>query len=352
MSHPTPLQAALDGVPKERAGRVLAAEVGFVQGRRRRPHRHPRVDLGGLSTQRDELLVTAALIGPHERTVLAEDLERVGLARQARRARARACASRSPAARSPSSTAHAATPTCATQLRRRLSESRRELLLTVPRNLRPREIACLVADVQEEEIGPELERTILRGLRAGEQIVRQVRSHGEHVGAPQAVERVLQHARPDSRIADVARERDRLRGERLPPGAVVLVEQLLRLQRQQLGAPARVGAVVELDRAFDRVDPLVVEVADEAREASGVGERRGSGQIGITERRRDLCCVQTASCGTPGSPVSCCASPRPINARQRSASSTGPSRSSASANSFAASAGARLSSARRPARVE
>ena len=91
----------------------------------------------------------------------------------------------------------------------------------------------------------------------------------------------------DSRIVDVARERDRLGGERLPPRAVVLVEQLLRLQREQLGAPAGVGPVVELERAFDRLDPLVVEVADQAREPAGVGESRGGGQIGIAERRRD-----------------------------------------------------------------
>ena len=77
---------------------------------------------------------------------------------------------------------------------------------------------------------------------------------------------------------------DRLGGERLPPGAVVLVEQLLRLQRQQLRAPARIGAVVEFDRALDRVDPFVVEVADETREAAGVRERRGSGEIGVAER--------------------------------------------------------------------
>ena len=182
--------------------------------------------------------------------------------------------------------------------------------------------------------------------------LRQVRSHGDHVGAPQAVERVLQHARPDSRVADVARERDRLRGERLPPGAVVLVEQLLRLQRQQLGAPARIGAVVELERALDRIDPLVVEVADQAREAAGVGERCGRGEIGVAEQLTRSGRRAAASCGTPDRPISCCASPRPINARQRSASSTGPSSSSASAKSFAASAGARLSSARRPARAE
>ena len=138
--------------------------------------------------------------------------------------------------------------------------------------------------MQEEEVGPELECAILRGLRARQQIVCQVRSHGDHVGAPQAVGRVLQHACPDSRIADVTCERDRLLGKRLPPDAVVLVEQLLRLQREQLGAPARIGAVVELERALDRIDPLVVEVADQTREAAGVGERRGSGQVGVTKR--------------------------------------------------------------------
>ena len=247
--------------------------------------------VGCLPAQLDEPFVTAALECPDERAVLAEDLERVLLAGQL------AALERLPGQRlacdevalgyRPGRDCHLRDPA-----QRRLSESRGELLQLVARDLRPREIARLVAEVLEEEVGPELERTILRRLRAGEQVVGQVRSHGDHVGARHAVERVMQHACSDPRIADVARQRDRLGGQRLPPGAVVLVEQLLRLERQELRPPPGIGAVVELERALDRVDPLVVQVADEAREAAGVGERGGGGQIGVAERRRDLCGVQ------------------------------------------------------------
>ena len=72
----------------------------------------------------------------------------------------------------------------------------------------------------------------------------------------------------------------------------MLVEQLLRLQSQELGAPAGVGVVIELDGTRDRLDPLVVEVADEAVEAAGVGERCGSSELGVGERRRDRRGVQ------------------------------------------------------------
>jgi hypothetical protein len=130
-------------------------------------------------------------------------------------------------------------------VQRRLSKSRCERLLPVLHDLCPREVACLEGPMQEEEVGPELECPILRGLRTRQQIVCQVRSLGDHVGTPQAVGGVLQYACPDSRIADVTCERDRFLGKRLATDPVVLVEQLLRLQREQLGAPARVGAVVE-----------------------------------------------------------------------------------------------------------
>ena len=98
--------------------------------------------------------------------------------------------------------------------------------------------------------------------------------------------RILERIQRDGgvSIADLARELDRLGGERLPAGAVVLVEQLLRLQRQQPRAPADIGEVVELDRALDRFDPLAVEVADEAREAAGVRERCGRCELGVAER--------------------------------------------------------------------
>ena len=277
------LQVGLDGVPKEGACRILATEVRLVQGSRCRPHRHPRVDLGGLSAQRDQLLVTASLIGPHERTVLAEDLPRVGLARQLADVE-RMPGESFPGYEIPLEHRPRRNPDLHDPVQRRLSESGGELLLTVLNDLCSREIACLEAAVQEEEVGPKLECAILRRLRAGEQIARQIRSHGDHVRAPQAVGRVLQHACPDSRITDVTRERYRLLGERLPPDAVVLEEQLLRLQCQELGTPARIGAVVQLERALDRINSLVVEVADETREAAGIGERCGSGQVRVAKR--------------------------------------------------------------------
>ncbi len=133
-------------------------------------------------------------------------------------------------------------------------------------------------------MSPELERAILRRLRAGQQILCEVGSHGDFVRAPETVERVLQHARPDPRIADVTRKCDRLGRQRLPPGAVVLIEQLLRLECEQLGGSPHVGAVVELDGTFDRVHPFVVELADQAHETARVGQGCGCGEIAVTER--------------------------------------------------------------------
>ena len=162
---------------------------------------------------------------------------------------------------------------------------------------------------------------------------------------------MLQHACPDPGIADVACQRDRLHRERLPARRIVLVEELLRLKRQQQRPPSEVGTVVELERAFDRFLPLVVEVADEAREAAGVRERRGGGQVGVAERRGDLRGLQQRR-AVGGVARQLLRLSQADQRPQRSASSSGPSRSSASANSLAASAGARLSSACRPASAE
>ena len=59
-------------------------------------------------------------------------------------------------------------------------------------------------------MSPELERAILRRPRAGQEFLSKVGSHGDLVGAPKTVERGLQDVRPNPRIADVTRERDRL----------------------------------------------------------------------------------------------------------------------------------------------
>ena len=136
-------------------------------------------------------------------------------------------------------------------------------------------------------MSPELERAILRRPAAGQELLGELGSHGDLVRAPETVERGLQDVRPDPRIVDVTRERDRLGCQRLPPGAIVLVEQFLRLEREQLGGSPHVGAVVERDGTFDRLHPLVVELADQAGEAARVGKSGGCGEIGIAERRGD-----------------------------------------------------------------
>ena len=99
---------------------------------------------------------------------------------------------------------------------------------------------------------------------------------------------MLQHTCFHPDVVDVASQRDRLRADRLPARAVVLVQQLLRLECQELDSPVCVGSVVELECTLDRIDALVVQVADQAVETAGVGERGRRRQVRVAERGGDL----------------------------------------------------------------
>ena len=101
---------------------------------------------GCLSTQFDELLVTASLIGPQKSALLAEDLERVGLPREVAELES---LPGEHLARSEVALEHRprGDPDLRDPAQRGLREGRRELLLAVTCNLRLREIARLVADV-------------------------------------------------------------------------------------------------------------------------------------------------------------------------------------------------------------
>ncbi len=281
---PDLLQPVLDRIPKDRGSRPSTAETGLILGGRRFPDTHPWVGLRGSAAELDQLLVATPLIDPNERAMLAIDLERIGLARcvpdlESLSSEAVGGPEVAPHLR-PGRDGHMRNPA-----QRGLAECRCQLLVAIPRALSPREVARFEADLQQEVVRPELQCAILRRLRAGEQILGQHRPLCDHVGTPQAVERVLQHARPDPRVANLSRERNRLGGQRLPPCAVVLVEQLLRLQREQLWAPTRISALVEFERSLDRIDPRLVELADGARETARVGQSGVRSQPTILERR-------------------------------------------------------------------
>jgi len=51
--------------------------------------------------------------------------------------------------------------------------------------------------------------------------------------------------------------------------------------------PRCLWRLVELERAFDRRHPLIIGMADDADQATAVGERRPRGQIRVRELRGD-----------------------------------------------------------------
>ncbi len=88
-------------------------------------------------------------------------------------------------------------------------------------------------------------------------------------------------------IPCLSSQRDRFVGERPATPEVRVPRELHRLEREQACPAARVRRVVKLDRSLDRGEPLLVGLADHARIATVVRQRRSGGELRLGENGGD-----------------------------------------------------------------
>ena len=122
---------------------------------------------------------------------------------------------------------------------------------------------------------------------ASEQLRHERGTQLQRVRRPVRLVGVAEHLGERARVAGVARERDRLIGEPPPRLDVRGVRQLLRLEREQPGAPCRLCGLVEFDRALNRVDSVLIDLAGDAHKAAVVRERGPCGKVRIVDGGRD-----------------------------------------------------------------
>ena len=101
--------------------------------------------------------------------------------------------------------------------------------------------------------------------------------------AQKAGRQPLKHVRERAGVAGIARERERLLGERSPALVVGIELELHRLKRDQPRAAGGIREAVELERPLERQEALLVDLAVDAHLPAVVGERGAGGAIGIAE---------------------------------------------------------------------
>ena len=149
-------------------------------------------------------------------------------------------------------------------------------------------------------------------------------------------------------MPELARERERLVGERSAVVTVVLVDELARLHGEQARPPVRI--VVELECPLDRAEAPVVDLAVGAHLPARVGQRRARCPFPVAERFGDPGRVQqrVAIPRVAGEPLRFAKADERLEPVGRL---VGTEELERLGDRFAASLGARLSGAWRPARI-
>ena len=221
------------------------------------------------------------------------------------------------------------------ELRLRAAEQRRPPLVQRPvqRRRQPRGGGDLdvgagdVAQLEQVDDRPagalELELRIADRLGQAAQLGRDLEPLLHGLGPPERVVARVQAGRERHRVAEPARERDRLGGEREPPVGIARVVELEREPGEQPRAQRRVLAAERPERLLQQPGDVLLH-APELRPAAGVAERRAAEQRRVAERASAARGRGERRRGARPTPARSCDAPSASSSSQRRRSSSAP----------------------------